>query len=65
MGVAHVRHVQRTAHAVVLALAPFLVLGAAEIGGDVVPAPSLATELAPLVIIALLAAHIEHGVDRG
>jgi hypothetical protein len=31
----------------------------------IVPAPALVAELAPLVIVARLAAHVDHAVDRG
>src|SRR5579875_1207707 len=42
-----------------------MILAFLEIGKDVLPAPSYIAELAPLVVVARLAAHIDHAVDRG
>src|SRR6202000_1464427 len=35
-----------------------------EIRQHVVPAPATQTELAPVIVVGGLAAHIDHGVDR-
>ena len=65
MGVPDVGYVERAVHGMVVAGSPFLVLGAQEIGTNIVPAPPFAAELAPAVIVGVLATHIQHGVDRG
>ena len=55
---------ERPADAVILVLAALLVLGLAEIGQDIVIAPADAALLPPQVIVAGVAAHIDHAVDR-
>jgi hypothetical protein len=57
--------VQRAARGVILAGAALLVLGAAEIGEDIVPGPALAAQLPPTIIIRPLSAYVEQGVYRG
>src|SRR5277367_731926 len=42
-----------------------MILVALEVGQHVVPAPAVESELAPMVVVGSLAAHIDHGVDRG
>ena len=42
-----------------------LVLVAEEVGQHVVPRPALAARLAPQVVVARLAAHVDHAVDGG
>ncbi len=42
-----------------------LILRLLEIGQHVVPAPARIAELAPVVVVARLAAHVDHAVDRG
>jgi len=56
-----VRHAQRPADAVVLGRSADVVLGAQEVGQQVVPAPA---QLAPLVVVELVAAHVDHRVQR-
>ena len=46
-----------------LVAAVHVILGALEIGQHVFPAPSRVPELAPLVVVAGLAAHVDHPVD--
>ena len=41
-----------------------MVLGLAEIGKHVVPAPTGIAGLPPAIIVGRLAAHIDHAVDR-
>src|SRR5687768_13208751 len=53
------------ARAVRLVRAVHIILVLAEERQHVVPAPALVAELAPLVIVARLAAHVDHAVDRG
>ena len=40
------------------------ILAALEVGQHVVPRPAGVAELAPLVVVARLAAHVDHAVDR-
>ena len=40
------------------------ILGALEVRQDVVPAPAAVARLAPAVVVARLAAHVDHAVDR-
>ena len=61
----HVRDVERPANGVMLARSAFLVFGLEEVGPHIVPAPALAAELAPAVVIGVLAADVEQAVDRG
>ena len=42
-----------------------MILVAQEIGQHVVPAPAVKPELAPAVVVARLAAHVDHAVDGG
>ena len=66
VGLGHVRDVERPASGVVLVgVGAFLVLRAQEIGAHVVPGPAVAAQLAPAVIVGMLAADIEQAVDRG
>ena len=46
------------------ARAGVVVLGLEEIGQDVVPRPTGIAELAPVIIVRRLAAHVDHAVDR-
>ena len=59
------RDLPLAAGAVQRALAAEAVLGAAEVGQHVVPAPAGIAELAPVVVVRRLAAHVDHAVDRG
>ena len=65
VAVGHVGHVQGAADAVHGVLAALLVLGLPEVGRHVVPRPAGAAHLAPAVVVGVLAAHVEHGVDGG
>src|SRR5205807_4083699 len=56
--------VERSAGAVEVVAAAFVVLGLLEERQYVVVAPALVAELAPVVVVPGVAAHIEHGVDR-
>ena len=56
--------VQRAAGAVEVVAAALVVLGLLEVRQHVVVAPALVAELAPVVVVPGVAAHIEHGVDR-
>src|SRR5580658_53709 len=47
------------------AQAAVMVLLADEVGQHVLPAPAGKAELAPAVVVGRLAAHVDHGVDRG
>src|SRR5690349_9709862 len=47
------------------ARAPLVVLGLAEERQDVLPAPPDIAELAPVIVVGGLAAHVDHAVDRG
>src|SRR4029077_2277252 len=47
------------------AFAEEMIFVALEIRQHVVPAPAPQAELAPVIVIGGLAAHIDHGVDRG
>ena len=42
-----------------------MIFGSQEIGQDIVPAPADIAQLAPVVVIGRLAAHVDHAVDRG
>ena len=55
---------ERPAGAVELVLAALPVLGPLEIGQYVVPRPAAVAELAPMIEILGLAAHVDHAVDR-
>ena len=52
------------AGAVELVGAPPVVLRALEVGQHVVPGPAGIAELAPVVVVGRLAAHVDHAVDR-
>ena len=60
-----VRDGQRPAGAVELRRAALVVLGALEVGQHVVPAPARVAEVAPLVVVAAVAADVDHRVQRG
>ena len=64
MRLADVGHGERSADAVQVVRAALLVLGLAEIGQHVVEAPAGIAELAPVVEVLRLAAHVEQAVDR-
>src|SRR5690606_28809580 len=55
---------QRAARAVCGAFAAPAAFGLLEIGQDLVPGPPLRSHLAPLVVVARVAAGIHHAVDR-
>ena len=55
---------QRARPTVVRVLAAYIVLGPLEIGQDVVMAPARTTERCPIVIVPVIAAYIDHRVDR-
>src|SRR5436305_228605 len=57
-------HRQRSANAVELTLAALVVLGALEVGEDLVIAPALAPARGPLVVVQAVAPDIDHRVDR-
>src|SRR4029077_6172878 len=59
-----VGHAERTADAVELVLAPFVVLRPLEVRQDVVVAPAPAPVGPPAVEVAPVAAHVDHRVDR-
>ena len=59
-----IRHAQRTADAVEFVRAAFVVLGLLEERQHGIPVPALAAELAPVVVVGRIAAHIHHAVDR-
>src|SRR6185295_8079150 len=42
-----------------------IVFGALEIRQDFIPGPPAVAKRCPVVVIALLTAHVDHGVDRG
>ncbi len=64
-GLHHVGHVERAARAVVLAVAPELVvLGLAEVRQNVGVAPAGVALRGPAVVVAAVAAHVHHPVDR-
>src|SRR5215475_9652110 len=56
---------QRAADPVIVVGALLVVLGLAEIGQDVGVGPAAQAELRPAVIVARMAADIDHAVDRG
>ena len=58
-------HPPFAARAVKLARTIGMVLDRLEQRQDVVPAPALEAELAPMVVVRRLTAHVDHGVDRG
>ncbi len=64
MRLAHIGDRERPAGAVQFVAAALLVLGAPEIGQHVGKAPADIAELAPVVVVLVLAAHIEQAVDR-
>ena len=41
-----------------------MVFGLQEVGQDIVPAPAKVAELAPVLVVRRLAAHVDHAVDR-
>ena len=55
---------QFTADAMCVALAQEVIFVLLEVGQHVVPAPAAESELAPMVVVGGLAAHVDHGVDR-
>ena len=55
---------QRPAGAMELAGAALVVLGALEVGQQVVPAPARAAGVAPLVVVERVAADVDHRVER-
>ena len=61
---AHIGDSERPAAAVHGVGATLLVLGAPEKGQHVFEAPAFVAELAPVVVVLVLAAHIEQAVDR-
>ncbi|MNM56091.1 hypothetical protein D3C81_672460 [compost metagenome] len=65
VGRAQVADMQRTVAAVQgIAGQPGVVLAAAEVGQHVVEAPALATQCRPVIVVAAMAAHVQHAVDR-
>ena len=62
--VGKVAHPQFAARAVVIGRAPDVVLRFFEIRQHIAPAPAGVARVAPVVKIAFLAAHIDHGVER-
>ena len=58
------RDLPLAAGAVQVGVAAEAVLGAAEVGKHVLPAPAGIAELAPVVVVGRLAAHVDHAVDR-
>ncbi|MDZ7712102.1 MAG: hypothetical protein U5L06_02810 [Rhodovibrio sp.] len=60
----HAFHAQFAARPVQVVRAPGVILVRLEMGQHVVPAPAGAAQLAPAVVIARLAAHVDHAVDR-
>ena len=64
VALAVVRHVQRTAGAVEFIGPTGLVFGFPEEREDGVPVPALAPALAPFVVVGVVAANIDHAVDR-
>ena len=58
------RDVPFAADRVRLAFAEEMIFVALEIRQHVVPAPAAQAELAPVIVVGGLAAHIDHGVDR-
>ena len=64
IGMPRIRHRQRPAGAMKFVGAALLVLRLLEIGQHVVKSPAGIAELAPAVVILMLAAHIEQAVDR-
>ena len=60
-----VRNTERAADAVPVVFASFLVLGALEIGQNLAEAPAVGTFVeGPAVVVGLVAADIDHAVDR-
>ena len=55
---------QRAADAVEVIGAARLVLRLLEVGQDRIPVPALAAALAPFIVVAVVAADIDHAVDR-
>jgi hypothetical protein len=64
VGAAQVHHVEGAARAVKGVGATFVVLGPLEPGQQVVIAPALIAGRCPGVVVAALAADIDHGIDR-
>ena len=60
----HIRDRERPAHPVQRILSALLVLGAAEIGQDILEAPAGIAELPPMIEVRRLAANIEQTIDR-
>ena len=56
--------VQRASRAMIFVVVAFVVLRLPEEGQHLAIAPALVAELAPVVVVGGVAAHIEHGVDR-
>ena len=54
---------QFTASAVVLICAVLVVFGSPEHWQDIVPRPAAVAELRPVIIIAVLSAHVDHRVN--
>ena len=59
------RHVPLAADRVRFAFAEKMIFVALEIRQHIVPAPAAQAELAPVIVVGGLAAHIDHRVDRG
>ena len=57
-------HTQLAVAAVMLAVAQEMTVKLAEDGLHIVPAPAGQAQLPPMIIIARLAAHGDHGIDR-
>ena len=60
---AQIGDIQRPALPVQRVFVRLVVLGLAEVGQNVVPAPAGAAHVGPAVVIGVMAAHIDHGVD--
>ena len=57
------RDLQRAAAAMPFALAALVAFGALEVGQHLLEAPATAAGARPVVVVAAVAAHVEHGVD--
>src|SRR5580704_19221806 len=64
MPVAQVRNAKWPADAVEFIGAAFVVLGFAEVGQDVVEAPTRISELSPMIEVIRLSADVDQSVDR-
>ena len=62
--IGRVRYPERPADAMQLVGPAFLILGLLEVGQHVVPCPADVAELAPIVVVAGLAADVDQAVDR-